>query len=118
MDSWGQKVYAKQQTDDFGTPMYEKIKSEPDKYHVDKDGDGKCDRCGATIKKEEPGHSHSYEKKVVTTEPTCTTEGAYEMQCPEDSAKGETGTIPALGHEDENSDGICDRCGASVGATR
>lgn len=117
VDSWGQKVYAKQQTDDFGTPMYEKIKSEPDKYHVDKDGDGKCDRCGATIKKEEPGHSHSYTKRVVTTEPTCTTEGAYEMQCPEDGAKGETGTIPALGHEDENNDGVCDRCGASVGAT-
>ncbi len=52
----GQRVYKELMKDDFGTPMYSKILSEPAKYHEDPDGDGKCNRCSADMSKKECTH--------------------------------------------------------------
>lgn len=111
VDQWGQLVYSKQKLDKYGTPMYAKIISEPAADHVDSNKDNKCDRCGADLT---PAHTHSYTEKKVTKEATCTEEGSYVMICPADQAEGEKGTIPALGHEDKDGDGKCDRCGTQL----
>ena len=110
IDQWGQPVYSKQKLDKYGTPMYAKILSEPAADHVDSNGDNKCDRCGADLT---PAHTHNYEKEV-TKEPTCTEKGTYRLVCKTDGDVKEEGEIEALGHVDENKDGICDRCGAQL----
>lgn len=117
VDKWGQPVYSKLMKDQYGTDMYEKIISEP--THEDKDGDGKCDRCGAEVK---PAHTHSYTKQEITKPATCTEAGTYNMVCPDDGAvdpNNQNLTIAPLGHIDETGsegtpDGKCDRCGAAV----
>ena len=44
-------------------------------------------------------HTHSYTKKVVDKQATCTSAGSGHYECPTDGAKnGATYTIPALGH--------------------
>lgn len=93
-----------QATDDFGTPMYEKILSEPSKYHTDDNKDGICDRCKAKI----PCTNHTYTEKV-TKEPTCTEAGTKTLTCSKCGATT-TATIEAKGHSYES--GKCKVCGA------
>ena len=111
-DQWGQLVYSKLKKDKYGTDMYAKIVSEPASDHADSNGDQICDRCGANLA---PAHTHTYDQKVVTKEATCTDPGTYEMRCAADGAVGSTGEIPALGHEDKDGDGKCDRCQTDLG---
>ena len=111
-DQWGQLVYSKLKKDKYGTDMYAKIVSEPASDHADSNGDQICDRCGANLA---PAHTHTYDQKVVTKEATCTDPGTYEMRCAADGAVGSTGEITALGHEDKDGDGKCDRCGTDLG---
>lgn len=111
-DAFGQLMYEKQKVDQYGTPMYAKILSEPASEHVDSNGDNKCDRCGADLTS---AHTHTY-TKVTVKEPTCTEKGIWEEQCACGAKSGVTGELEALGHTDGNSDGVCDRCGADVPA--
>ena len=66
------------------------------------------------VKTADAPHVHTWDDGVVTTEPTCTTEGVKTFTC---IGCGETKTeaIAALGHIDENKDGKCDRCGETIG---
>ena len=114
-DAWGQLVYSKLKKDKYGNDMYAKIISEPASDHVDSNGDNKCDRCGADLT---PAHTHTYDQKVVTKEATCTESGTYEMRCAVDGAVGSTGEIQALGHIDDNNDGVCDRCSTQLTETK
>lgn len=87
VDQWGQPMYSKLQKDKYGNDMYSVIISKPSE------------------------HTHTYDKKVVTKEATCTEAGTYEMQCAADGTVGSTGTIEALGHTQPNGEGKCERCG-------
>lgn len=93
----------KQKVDEYGTPMYEKIISEPAKHHVDNNNDKKCDRCGAQMVCE-----HTYTEKV-TKEATCTEKGSKTLTCSK-CKDTKTEEIAALGHDYQN--GICSRCKA------
>ena len=104
IDDWGQPVYSKLKKDQYGTDMYEKIISEP--THEDKDGDGKCDRCGTEVK---PAHTHSYTETV--TPPTCVNEGDTTDTCTSCGDTYRDNYTPATGvHTDGNGDGFCDTC--------
>ena len=104
VDDWGQPVYSKLKKDQYGTDMYEKIISEP--THEDKDGDGKCDRCGTEVK---PAHTHSYTETV--TPPTCVNEGYTTYTCTSCGDTYRDNYTPATGvHTDGNGDGLCDTC--------
>lgn len=91
-----------QAIDDFGTPMYEKIISEPASYHKDDNKDGKCDRCGAKMACE-----HTYTESIKDA--TCTEAGTKTLTCSKCGDK-KTETIAAKGHSYEN--GKCKTCGA------
>ena len=54
------------------------------------------------------------EKDYITTEPTCTEDGVRTYRCGYCGASYKSETLGALGHTDENNDGICDRCGHAV----
>ena len=104
VDDWGQPVYSKLKKDQYGTDMYEKIISEP--THEDKDGDGKCDRCGTEVK---PAHTHSYTETV--TPPTCVNEGYTTYTCTSCGDTYRDNYTPATGvHTDGKGDGFCDIC--------
>ena len=104
VDDWGQPVYSKLKKDQYGTDMYKKIISEP--THEDKDGDGKCDRCGTEVK---PAHTHSYTETV--TPPTCVNEGYTTYTCTSCGDTYRDNYTPATGvHTDGNGDGLCDTC--------
>ena len=77
----------------------------------------KCIRCDATETVTDVGSSKGH--TLVTdksVDPTCTesglTEGSHCSVCGKTIEKQEV--IPALGHEDENDDGICDVCDKSI----
>lgn len=108
VDDWGQPVYSKLKKDQYGTDMYEKIISEP--THEDKDGDGKCDRCGTEVK---PAHTHSYTETV--TPPTCVNEGytTYTCSCGDSYVDNYTDPNPD-NHVNTNNDKVCDLCGADL----
>ena len=108
VDDWGQPVYSKLKKDQYGTDMYEKIISEP--THEDKDGDGKCDRCGTEVK---PAHTHSYTETV--TPPTCKDKGytTYTCSCGHSYVDNYTEPNPD-NHVDANNDKVCDLCGANL----
>ena len=88
--------------------MYEKIISEP--THEDKDGDGKCDRCGTEVK---PAHTHSYTETV--TPPTCKDKGytTYTCSCGDSYVDNYTEPNPD-NHVDAKNDKVCDLCGADL----
>lgn len=108
VDDWGQPVYSKLKKDQYGTDMYEKIISEP--THEDKDGDGKCDRCGTEVK---PAHTHSYTETV--TPPTCKDKGytTYTCSCGHSYVDNYTDPNPD-NHVNTNNDKVCDLCGADL----
>ena len=108
VDDWGQPVYSKLKKDQYGTDMYEKIISEP--THEDKDGDGKCDRCGTEVK---PAHTHSYTETV--TPPTCKDKGytTYTCSCGDSYVDNYTDPNPD-NHVDAGNDNFCDLCGADL----
>ena len=108
IDDWGQPVYSKLKKDQYGTDMYEKIISEP--THEDKDGDGKCDRCGTEVK---PAHTHSYTETV--TPPTCKDKGytTYTCSCGDSYVDNYTEPNPD-NHVDAKNDKVCDLCGADL----
>ena len=108
VDDWGQPVYSKLKKDQYGTDMYEKIISEP--THEDKDGDGKCDRCGTEVK---PAHTHSYTETV--TPPTCKEQGytTYTCSCGDSYVDNYTDPNPD-NHVNTNNDKVCDLCGADL----
>ena len=108
VDDWGQPVYSKLKKDQYGTDMYEKIISEP--THEDKDGDGKCDRCGTEVK---PAHTHSYTETV--TPPTCKGQGytTYTCSCGDSYVDNYTDPNPD-NHVDAGNDNFCDLCGADL----
>ena len=108
VDDWGQPVYSKLKKDQYGTDMYEKIISEP--THEDKDGDGKCDRCGTEVK---PAHTHSYTETV--TPPTCKDRGytTYTCSCGDSYVDNYTDPNPD-NHVNINNDKVCDLCGADL----
>ncbi len=97
----------RQKIDEYGTPMYVKIISEPAKHHVDEDKDGKCDRCGADV-----ACTHTYVDEV-TTAATCTAEGEKTSTC---SICGDTKkeAIPKTAHNYQ--DGKCTVCGVVDGS--
>ncbi|MDO4379853.1 MAG: leucine-rich repeat domain-containing protein, partial [Clostridia bacterium] len=78
----------------------------------------KCSVCGeVTVKQEEvKALGHDFVIEVEAKAPTCTesgtTEGKYCTRC---DYKVEAEEIPALGHNDTNNDGKCDRCGETLG---
>lgn len=96
----------RQKVDEFGTPMYEKIISEPERFCVDSNKDSKCDRCGAAMK----ACTHTY-KETITKEATCIAEGTKTLTC---ESCGNTKTEPIAKdpskHTFEN--GKCKDCGA------
>lgn len=92
----------KQKVDEYGTPMYEKIISEPSKHHIDENKDGKCDRCGAAM-----SCDHTYTDKVV--ESTCTVAGTKTSTCSK-CGDVKTETLPLKEHSYK--DGACTVCGA------
>lgn len=92
-----------QKLDEYGTPMYERIISEPAKHHRDDNGDGKCDRCGAAMV-----CTHEYMDKVV--ESTCTTAGSKTSTC---SKCGDTRTEALPLKEHTYKDGKCSVCGGA-----
>lgn len=78
----------------------------------------KCDRCDVTDTLTDEGSAKGHTiviDKAVTT--TCTetglTEGSHCSVCNTVLVKQEV--IPATGHNDSNSDGICDNCGENLG---
>ncbi|MCR5456742.1 MAG: DUF6273 domain-containing protein [Clostridiales bacterium] len=77
--------------------------------HVDDNKDGKCDRCGASMSGE---HTHSFGEWTTVKPANCTDAGMEERVCA--CGEKETRTIAALGHVDDNKDGKCDKCGASM----
>lgn len=93
----------KQKVDEYGTPMYEKIISEPSKHHKDDNKDGKCDRCGAGMACE-----HTYTESI-TKEATCTEAGTKTLTCSK-CKDTKTETIAAKGHSYK--DGVCTVCKA------
>lgn len=93
----------KQKVDEYGTPMYEKIISEPAKHHRDDNGDGKCDRCAAKMECQ-----HTYTDKVV--ESTCTTAGTKTSTCSKCGVSKAPETLPLKEHSYSN--GVCTVCGA------
>lgn len=103
VDAFKQLVYSKLKLDEFGTPMYERILSEPN--HEDKDKDGICDRCKIKWPAE---HVHSYGEPVVTKEATCTETGVKTKTC--SCGDAQTEEIPVLVHNFAN--GVCSVCGA------
>ena len=115
VDQWGQLVFSKLMTDEFGTDMYEKILKEPTRFHKDENGDNKCDRCGADMT---PAHTHSYTDTV--TPPTCTEQGYTTHTC---ASCGNTYTDNYTepnpdNHVDKNpADGVCDLCGKNLSGT-
>ena len=72
--------------------------------HIDKDNNGVCDRCKETI----GGHEHTWSAWQVGNEATCTEPGKEFRKC--SCGAVETRETPALGHIDEDKNGICDRC--------
>ena len=108
VDDWGQPVYSKLKKDQYGTDMYEKIISEP--THEDKDGDGKCDRCGTEVK---PAHTHSYTETV--TPPTCKNQGytTYTCSCGDSYVDNYTDPNPD-NHVDTDNDNFCNLCEADL----
>ncbi|MCI9252398.1 MAG: hypothetical protein HFI24_06465 [Lachnospiraceae bacterium] len=93
----------KQKVDEYGTPMYEKIISEPAKHHKDDNGDGTCDRCGAKMECQ-----HTYEDKIV--ESTCTTAGTKTPTCSKCGAAKTAEALPLKAHSYTN--GVCTVCSA------
>lgn len=91
-----------QAIDEYGTPMYEKVISEPQKNHQD-NGKGICSRCGAKL-----ACTHTYTESIKDA--TCTEAGTKTLTC---SKCGDTKTeaIAAKGHSYEN--GKCKTCGAA-----
>ena len=61
--------------------------------------------CGATSTVTIPKLEHSFTKKTVKTQPTCTTEGVMEVSCANDGCNEKTGneTIAKLAHDFANS---------------
>lgn len=96
----------RQKVDEYGTPMYERIISEPAKHHVDGNKDGKCDRCGAAM----ACVTHSYNEGTVTKEATCTAEGQLTKKCSVCGAET-TEVIPKKAHTFDEW-GRCTVCGA------
>ena len=76
-----------------------------------------CSVCNAVITEQKviPALGHDMIVDVKAKEPTCieagNTAGSHCTRC---DYKVDSKTIPALGHVDDNSDGICDRCGESL----
>ena len=80
--------------------------------HVDKNEDGKCDRCGISL-----GGAHTHEfgewQPLNGSQSTCT-ESAWEIRkC--SCGETERREVLALGHIDENGDDYCDRCREYLG---
>ena len=80
--------------------------------HVDDNGDGKCDRCGAEMGSST--HTHSFGEWTTAKAATCTEPGLEQRKC--SCGETESKKIEALGHIDENKDGKCDRCGKPMSA--
>ena len=80
--------------------------------HTDEDNDGICDRCEEKLPDKEE-HVHYYTVKTYV-QPTCLSIG-YEVRA---CSCGDTYTVtlPALGHTDEDNDGVCDRCEEKLAA--
>lgn len=71
--------------------------------HVDANGDNKCDNCGSTVSSGDPDCEHEWIPATYTDPKTCSKCGATEgspLTCTE--------------HVDENSDNLCDNCGATI----
>ena len=107
--------------------------------HIDADNDGKCDKCGVSLKDDgngetgkpdeggnggsgtvnpdgstgeggTTGHDHEFGAWEPVKKPTCTEDGLAERKCK--CGYAETKTLEALGgeHVDQNKDGKCDKC--------
>ncbi len=108
VDDFGQLVYSKLQTDQYGNEMYAVVISEPASEHEDADGDHICDRCQAES-------AHSYTETV--TAPTCQTEGytTYTCSC---GASYTGNTVPASKERCVDSgNGYCSVCGESISSS-
>ncbi len=78
----------------------------------------KCSRCGIIIEKQKVIErlGHDFVIDVEAKAPTCTESGTTEgKHCTRCDYKVEAEEIPALGHNDTNNDGKCDRCGETLG---
>ena len=80
--------------------------------HVDKNEDGKCDRCGISL---DGTHTHEFGEwqPLNGSRPTCTESALEIRKC--SCGETESREVPALGHINQNEDGKCDRCGISLG---
>ena len=77
-----------------------------------------CSVCGEVIIPAVtiPARGHHYTEWIVTANPTCTVDGKQIKIC----ACGlyEEQSIPAIGHTDENADGVCDNCSCVTDGTQ
>ena len=79
-------------------------------------GNTVCTACGETVAqgKTIAATGHSFGEWKTTTEATCTTTGEERRNC-NNCQHFETKEIAVLGHNDANSDGLCDRCNEKIG---
>ena len=76
----------------------------------------KCGVCGVTLEAQRviAKLPHTYGEPVTVKAPTCTGTGTAKRFCTVCGAAGETVTLKAKGHRDDNGDKVCDDCGASL----
>ncbi len=72
-----------------------------------------CDSCGAVIEST-PIAKLGHEYEMTTIAPTCDTKGYDRYVCSRCGDNYKKNYTNALGHIDENNDGLCDRCGTEV----
>ncbi len=79
--------------------------------HKDADSDGVCDVCAASLS---CAHSHTEvrEEKAATCDKDGYSGDTYCADCGEKLRSGSV--LPATGHKDGDSDGVCDICAASL----
>ena len=96
--------------------QYQEAKGTWSAYHTIAEGAEEFFALNFYVKGGEAACAHEWDEGEVTTEATCTSAGVKTFTC---ALCGETKTeeIAALGHIDENSDNICDRCGAELGVS-
>ena len=77
----------------------------------------KCSVCGETLTAQQtiPATGHTWDVGTETTPATCEADGVMTYTCTIENCGAEkTETIVKLGHKDEDSNNVCDRCEESL----
>ena len=73
-----------------------------------------CPDCGQTGTEAVPALGHAWDEGTVITAAACETPGQTQYVCTRNETHTKAETVPALGHQDENGDHVCDRCGQTL----